>query len=169
MTPAYALAVADPLHWGLAPRGRELLRTLDSAIAGALGERGLARQWLYPADLARAQRASPTYAADPYALGVGPLRNPNLVAGSKVGEPLGSQLRTMIALTDARAVLIPVELRFEPAPDGKGVAALRIAVVDGRLAELRWIGTVRSDPAVAFSPGVLESLAVHLADLIAAP
>jgi hypothetical protein len=63
------------------PRSRELLRALDSAIAGELAQRGLEKQWVYPSDLARSTRASPTYAVDPSALAVEPLRTPGLAAG----------------------------------------------------------------------------------------
>jgi hypothetical protein len=68
-------------------------------------------------------------------------------------------------------VLLPIELRFEPdTTAGLGVAVLRLALVDGRLGEIRWIGNVRSDPSPTFSRAtLLASIAVHLADLIAAP
>ena len=171
VTPAFSLALGDPLGWAAqVPKSRDFLRSLDDEIAAALGERGLKSQWIYPADLVRATKGSPTYAVDPYTLGVNVLRNPGIVSGSPVGDPLASQLRTMIALQDgARAVLIPVELRFEKLPTGQGVAALRVALMDGRLGDVRWIGTVRSDPAIQPSRAVLATLAAHFADLITAP
>ena len=172
VTPAFSLVSGESLGWSAQiPRAREFLLALDSTIAATFAERGLKSQWIYPADLVRAKRGSPTYAVDPYALGVGQLRNPNVVSGTKLGDPLATQLRTMVALQeDARAVIIPVELRFEKdAKTGLGAAALRVALLDGRLGDVRWIGVVRSDPATAFSPALLTTLAAHLADLIVAP
>ena len=75
----------------------------------------------------------------------------------------------MIALHDSRAVLVPVELRFEKDRTGQGIAVLRLVLLDGRISEVRWVGDVRSDPSATLSPAVLSSLATHLGDLIAAP
>lgn len=173
VAPTQSLRESDALGWTRqVPRSRELLRALDSAIATELGERGIARQWVFPADLVRAAKASPSYGQDPYTLAVGPLRAGDIPPGTPVGSPLGMQIRTMVALQEnARAVLLPVELRFEPdSVPGRGVAVLRLALLDGRLGEVRWIGDVRSDPSPTFSRAVLlTSVAAHFADLITAP
>jgi len=172
VTPTYYLVANDPLGWAAQlPKGREYLRTVDDEIATVLGERGLKSQWLYPADLMRAMRANPTYAVDPYTMGANILRSPNVVSGMRLSDPLATQVRTMIALQEgARAVLVPVEVRFEKAgTTGQGVAVLKVALLDGRLSDVRWIGTVKSDPAPAYSKAVLTSLATHFADLFTAP
>jgi hypothetical protein len=171
VTPAFSLVTGDALGWSTQiPKSREYLRLLDDEIADTLAERGLKSQWIYPADLVRAMKASPTYAVDPYTLGVGVLRNPSVISGTQLGDPLATQLRHMIAMQeDARAVIVPVELRFEKERTGLGSAVLRVALLDGRLGDVRWIGNVRSDPADKLSRAVLASLAAHLADLIAAP
>ena len=167
LAPVYRLREGDPLGWASQiPRSRELLRALDTAIASELALRGLEKQWVYPADLSRSMRASPTYAVDPYALAVEPLRNPNIAVGGKIGDPLVSQLRTVIALHDARPVLLPVELRFDRDKSGQGIAILRAVLVDGRVGDVRWVGEATSDPAPAFSRAVLAGLASHFADLI---
>jgi hypothetical protein len=173
LAPTHSLLGGDPLGWAAEiTKPREYLKSLDSTLATALGERGLSRQWTYPADLVRAMKANPSYAVDPYSLGTNVLRNHNLQSGAKLGDPLVTQLRTMVALQEgARAVLVPVELRFEKDPTGtaKGVATLRVALLDGRLGDVRWIGTIRSDPSNTLSPAVLSSLAAHFADLITSP
>ena len=133
-------------------------------------ERGLKSQWIYPPDLVRAARSNPTYAVDPYTTGVNVLRAAAIKSGSRYGDPLATQLRTMIALqNDARAVLVPVELRFEKLPSGQGVAVLKVAMLDARLSDVRWIGTVRSEPSPTLSRAVLTSVAARFADLITAP
>jgi hypothetical protein len=170
VAPAYRMSEADPTGWvAQIPRTREYLRSLDDAIGAELAARGLKTQWVFPADLVRAARRNPTYAVDPYALAVDPLRAPNVAPSTKLSEPLASQVRTMIALHDSRAVLVPVELRFEKDRTGQGIAVLRLALLDGRLSEVRWVGEVRSAPSATLSPAVLTSLAAHLGDLIAAP
>jgi hypothetical protein len=170
VAPAYRISEADPTGWlAQIPRTREYLRTLDDAIGAELAARGLKSQWVFPADLARAAKRNPTYAVDPYALAAEPLRASNVAPETKLREPLASQIRTMIALHDARVVLLPVELRFEKDRTGQGIAVLRLALLDGRLSEVRWVGDVRSAPSATLSPDVVSSLAAHLGDLIAAP
>jgi hypothetical protein len=167
VAPTYRMRESDALGWtAQIPRSREFLRTLDDEIATELAARGLKTQWVYPADLVRARRGSPTYAVDPYALAADPLRNPNVGAGAKIGDPLVTQLRTMIAMHDSRAVLLPVDLRFDKDKSGQGIAVLRVALIDGRLGEVRWAGDVSSDPSPTFSRALLASLASHFADLI---
>ena len=167
LTPAYRIREGDPLGWAAQiPRSRDLLRGLDTAIASELAQRGLEKQWVYPADLVRSTRANPTYAVDPYALAVEPLRNPNLSPGGKIGDPLATQLRTIIALQDSRAVLLPVELRFEKDKFGQGIAVLRAVLVDARIGDVRWTGEAVSDPSPTFSRALLASVASHFADLI---
>ena len=167
ITPVYRIREGDALGWAAQiPRSRELLRGLDSAIAGELAQRGLEKQWVYPADLTRSTRASPTYAVDPSALAVEPLRTPGLAAGGKIGDPLATQLRTIIAMQDSRMVLLPVELRFDRDKSGQGIAVLRAVLVDARVGDIRWVGEASSDPSPAFSRALLASVASHFADLI---
>jgi hypothetical protein len=170
VAPTYRLRGADALGWGTQiPKSREYLKTLDDEIALVLGERGLKTQWIYPADLVRSMRKNPTYAIDPYTLAADPLRNPNLPAGAKLTDPLVTQLRTLVALQDARAVLMPVELRFEKDKSGQGIAILRLALLDGRLGEVRWVSEVKSDPSPTLSRALLTGLAGRIADLITTP
>jgi hypothetical protein len=153
---------------------REYLATLDAEIAAALAERGVGTGWVMPADIVRSARRNPTYSTDPYALTVAVLE-PGHKAPARdapLSEPLASQLRTITALGDARYVLVPVELRFERL-SGAGVdttaghAVLRLALVDARASQVRWLGDVPSDPSSAFSPALAAGVASRLADMIA--
>jgi hypothetical protein len=168
--PTHYLRPADSLGWaGAIPRQREYLRSLDDEIAFALGERGFRTNWIFPEELARAAKRNAGYAADPYALAAEGLRPPGQRNQSlMLRDPLASQVRSLVALNDSRYVLFPVELRFEKA-GGMGRAVLRLALIDARLSQLRWVGDVASDPSASFSPALAASLAGHLADLIAAP
>jgi hypothetical protein len=170
LAPAFRLREADALGWtAQIPRSREYLKSLDDELAFAFGERGLKTQWVYPADLLKSMRGNPTYAIDPYTLAADPLRNPDVNAGAKLSDPLATQLRTLVALQDARAVMLPVELRFEKDKTGQGIAILRLAVLDGRLGEVRYVTEVKSDPSPTFSRGLLASVANKVADLVTAP
>lgn len=62
---------ADTSAWSMAVTWAVSRLALDSAIAGELQERGLGRRWAYASDVVRSARRNPTYATDPYALGVG--------------------------------------------------------------------------------------------------
>lgn len=171
MAPTQLFRETDALGWAArVPRSRELLRALDDSIRAELAARAVDRQWVFPEALERASRLNPTYAIDPYTLDVRGLVSPSVVAGDRIGGSLATQLRTMVALQEsARAVLLPVELRFDRLPSGEGAAVLHVAVVDARMGDIRWIGDVRSDSSPTFSRALLSSLAAHLADLISAP
>lgn len=145
-------------------------RQLDALVGRVFAARGVASQWIWPADLVRGYERNRTYGVDPYRLAVTMIPS-NLKPGDKYGEPLSSQLRTMLALhDDARLVLIPLELRFEREGAGTpiGRATVRATILDPRFAEARWIGDVRGE--TAGTPQVaLASLASRLADLFVAP
>jgi hypothetical protein len=169
VAPTFALRIQGDATWAsqLTSKGN-LLRVLDDDIASALAERGLRKNWVTPADLALSYKRNPTYATDPYALAEEPLRNSAFIAGTRLTEPLASQLRTMIALHEnARSVLLPVELRLDPPSSGNdGRASLRLVLVDPRFSEVRWAGTVKSD-TVTTDPALLShSIARAVADLI---
>ena len=143
-------------------------RLMDSSLAQVLDNRGLASKWVLPAALQRAFERNRAYATDPYQLGVEPLRQLSFVTGSKFGEPLSTQLRTMIALeSDARFVLIPLELRFES--EGTRMrGVMRLVFLDPRVAEAKWVGEVKGVPAdnAALALAVVANL---VADLFVAP
>jgi hypothetical protein len=169
LTPVYTLRTATEAS-GIVQMGstRDVLRLLDDDIAAALADRGLKTGWILPEDLALSFRRNPTYAPDPYALAMEPLRSPAFTPGARLPEPLASQLRTMIALHEnARAVLLPIELRFDrDASGGAARATLKVAVVDPRFSEAKWVGTVRGDTASADVHVLARSVARGLADLI---
>jgi hypothetical protein len=169
--PTHYLRQGDTLGWAArVERPREYLRALDDEIAFALREHGFGTSWRYPEDLARIAKRNPGYAADPYALAAERLRPGAARVEGQLREPLASQVRGLIAMTEARYALLPVELRFEPEPQTEsGRAVLRVALLDGRRSIVRWAGDVRSDPAAQPSPALMATIASRLADLIVAP
>jgi hypothetical protein len=171
VTPLLALREADTLGWSQAiPNRREFLRSVDEQMQAALRERGLTRPWIFPEALARAAQRNPGHAIDPYQLAMEPLRRrERLQVAERLPEPLASQIRTIVALHDARFVILPLELYFEPVGQGEGRAVLRLAFADARLSDIQWVGDVRSDPASRFDPAVAAELGRRFADLVIAP
>lgn len=143
-------------------------RRLDSSLVVTLDARGVGGHWVLPRDLQRSYERNRTYAADPYRLAVAPLRSSAFVAGTRYGEPLATQLRTMIALHgDARFVLLPIELRLTP-EGGAARGVLRAALVDPRFAQAVWVGEVQGDVAASAAAAV-TGVASRLVDLFVAP
>lgn len=170
VAPLFAIREGDALGWAAQiPRQAEFRRTLEEEIAFALRDRGAAGSWVMPEQLVRYYQRNPTTSPDPASLAAGPLRAASLQAGTRLTEPLASQLRTLVALHDARLVLLPVELSFEAAGGSTGRAALRLVLADARTSDVRWVGQVKSDSAASFSRALPASLASRLADLVAAP
>jgi hypothetical protein len=171
VTPAFGIDRNDPLGWAAAiARPRAALRALDSAIVAEFDARGLGRIWYFEPALEQSYQLNSTYATDPYLLAEQPLRGA-VEVGKYYSDPLATQLRTMIALQDgARYVILPVNLRFAKAENGAGgEAVIKLVMVDARTNEYLWIHEVHSDPAPAFGPAVLTSLAAHFADLVVGP
>jgi hypothetical protein len=168
LLPTYSIRVMPGLSWSASiGRPLDVQRTLDADLLAAFDERGLRKTWIFPEDLQASFKRNATYAADPYTLAEEPLRSPALNIEQRLPEPLASQLRTLVALhDDARLILAPVEVRFEPMGTG-GRAVLRLVLVDPRLSRPTWIGEVVSDSASAFGPVISASLASKLANLVA--
>ena len=167
LTPT-SLVRMDSLGWGQRLGGPIVTgRALDSALVSALYDRGVSKSWVMPADLVRSFERNRSYATSPYELTTNALRAVNFQAASRYGEPLSSQLRTMIALHESvRLVLLPVELRFER--DGRaGRAVLRLVLLDARAADARWVGEVRGDTS-SVPRRALDSVAGRFADLFVA-
>lgn len=158
----------DSLGWSQRLGGSIVAgKALDSALANALYERGVSKQWVLPPDLVRSYERNRSYATSPYELTTNGLRAVNFQAASRYGEPLASQLRTMIALHESvRMVLLPVELRFEK-EGSTGRAILRAVLLDARAADARWVGEIRGDTS-SVPRRALESVAGRFADLFVA-
>jgi hypothetical protein len=160
----------DSLGWVQRAGGaRSMARQLDSTIAAVLADRGIGRTWLLPAELMRSYERNRSYATNPYELSIEPLRSAALQVPNRYGEPLASQLRTLIALHEsARMVMVPVELRFERVGATAARGVLRAVMLDARVAETRWVSEIRGDTSSVASRAI-GSLANRFADLFMAP
>jgi hypothetical protein len=168
VAPVQSLRIPAEIGWPANPPARSTLARLDSAFTDTLKERVGNRGWVYAAALDRSAANNPQYATDPHGLAVNSLRSPALKIDDRLLEPLASQVRTMIALQDARLVLIPVDVTVERVSAGIGRPVVRLVLVDPRRSVIRWIGRVTGDDSPAFTPDIPATLATRLADLFAA-
>ena len=166
--PVQYLAFHDSLGWQQSvPNRAAYLARLDTVIASTLTARGLGQAWTFGPEVARAARLNSIIMPDARALSAEWLRG-RLLPDQTVREPLASQVRSLVGLKGSRYALLPVEMRLE-GDGGTGVATLRLVMIDSRLAQVRWVGEVRSDRARSFSPALAASVAARFADLVAEP
>ena len=167
IAPVQGVHAAPELEWKVGA-AQSVTMSLDSILADSLrGRIGNVRSWIFGQELAKSAANNPTYATDPYGLTVFSLRAPGVKVDDRLAEPLASQLRTMIALQDARMVLIPVELRFDRTPAGLGRPMVRLVLVDPRASVVKWIAEVPGADQISFTPSYSASLAARFADLFA--
>src|SRR5687768_2974205 len=119
--PSRLLAFDDSLGWKnwleKLPDHRKYLSTVDDELAFALRERGLNR-WIYADQLLRNARRNPDYVIDPLLINTEELRATTKRKDGALHEPLASQVRSLVALTEARLVLVPVEMHIDKVPGG---------------------------------------------------
>lgn len=151
---------ADTSGWSQRVNWAELRLAIDSAITTELHDRGMGRRWAYAEDVVRSAKRNPTYATDPYALGVARWRNTPPKAGEELSSVLADNLRPLTALGDTRFALIPVELRAE----GDAVV-LRLVLADTRGRSVVWAG----DLLAPGGAGMAAGLATRVADLVIEP
>jgi hypothetical protein len=151
---------ADTAGWSRGVNWGSLRVTLDSLIGEELRARGLGSRWAYARDVVRSARRNPTYATDPYALGVGRWRSTPPKAEEAVPPVVADNLRPLTALGDTRYALIPVELR------GQGSdAVLRLVLADTRARSVVWAG----DLLITGSADLAGDIARRVADLVMEP
>lgn len=159
---------ADSGAWVDGHAWEKFRRELDDSIGSILAARGLGRAWKYAADAARIAKRNPDYVNDPYSMGVQPLRAVLFKIGDPLPEPFYSNLRTIIALADARYALVPIELWFVR-KGAEQIAVMKLALADGQGGSLVWLGEVGSDPATSMPRDLANTLATRVANLIVAP
>ena len=167
--PVQYLAVRDSLGWQQqVPDRALLLATLDDQIEAAFAARGLGQAWTFGRAVERASKMNSILMTDARSLSAEWLRG-KVLPEAAVRDPLASQVRGLVGLKGSRYAILPVELRIENRGGGTGVAILRLVMMDSRLAQIKWIGEVVSDPMTRFSPALTASVAARFADLVVAP
>ena len=167
--PVQYLSGTDTLGWQQqVPNRAAFLANLDDQIEAALAARGLGRAWTFGREVERASKLNSIMMTDARSLSAEWLRG-RVLPETTVRDPLAGQVRGLVGLKGSRYALLPVELRFENRGAGMGVAILRVVMIDSRMALIRWVGEVASDPMRTLSPALTASVATHFADLVVAP
>jgi hypothetical protein len=141
-------------------------KEIDDSIGAAISERGIGKKWMYGSDVVRLSKRNAVYVNDPYTLGAGGLRTRPLKAEEQAPRTLIDNMRSIIALGDARYALVPVELVFTK--EGSAAhAVLRLVMLDGRAGQVVWFGDMKVDPGKAFNSAAIGTMAQQVADLVA--
>ena len=166
--PVQYLSTTDSLGWQQSiPDRAAFLSALDDQIEAAFTARGLGQQWTFARELERASKMNSMLITDARSLSATWLRG-RVLPETTVRDPLAQQVRGLVGLKGSRYAILPVELRLENHA-GMGVAILRLVMIDSRLAQIKWIGEVASNPMRTLSPALTASVATHFADLVVAP
>jgi hypothetical protein len=167
--PVQYLAGRDSLGWQQQiPDRAAFLSALDDQIEAEMMARGLGRAWTFGREVERASKMNSILITDARSLSAEWLRG-RVLPETTVRDPLAAQVRGLVGLKGSRYALLPVELRLENRGNGTGVATLRVVMIDSRMALIRWVGEVDSDPMKTLSPALTASVARHFADLVIAP
>jgi hypothetical protein len=167
--PVQYLSSTDSLGWQRQISNRAaFLATLDDQIEAAMAARGLGKAWTFGREVERASKLNSILMTDARSLSAEWLRG-RVLPETTVRDPLQAQVRGLVGLKGSRYALLPVELRLENRAGGTGVAILRVVMIDSRMALIRWVDEVTSDPMKTLSPALTASVATHFADLVVAP
>ncbi len=132
----------------------------DSLFADALTGRAPEVTWVLPPELRRAARRSAGLAGEPDHYAHAILRDPLLKI---VPDPLRGQIRTLVALVDARYVLAPAAEMFSA--DSAGVKVeLNLVIADARTGMIGWRSLATASaatPAQAFRAAMAKVLPVQ--------
>jgi hypothetical protein len=176
--PVQYIVFSDSLSWRqdssftfvstapIPPLRAPFLAALDDSIAASLGDRGL-RSWTFARAMIASARRNMGMTADPNVLAAESLRRLVKAGDDPVSEPLASQVRSLVALRDARYVILPAILRFENRGAGAR-GSLLLYLIDTRTSRITWSGEVSSGVSRKFSWTIARSLAERLADLVVA-
>jgi hypothetical protein len=145
----------------------QFLIVVDDSIASALGDRGLRNSWTFAREISAMARRNTGMLPDPHALAVAGLRRLVKASDDPLSEPLASQIRSLISMTDARYAMLPAAVAFESTAGGIRGTVL-VYVVDARTARIQWSGSVTSDVSRSLSSAMAGAIAQRFADLVVA-
>ena len=169
MLPVQFLGGTETLGWQQQiPNRAAFLSALDDQIEAVMTARGLGRAWTFGREVERASKMNSILMTDARSLSAEWLRG-RVLTETTVRDPLAQQVRGLVGLKGSRFTLLPVELRLENRGPGTGVAILRVVMIDSRMALVKWVGEIESDPMKTLSPALTASVASHFADLVVAP
>ena len=177
--PAQYLSVANAGGgFDIVPSGQSLLPIFDEEIADAFRKRGVKNNWTFGSDIvASAERNAGLAGGDPRNLPTAGIRA--VKAGDNpLPEPLAGQIRGLVALTNARYTLLPLEVRLD-IRNSERKGSVRLLLIDARTSRVAWaddvVAQTQRDPQIvseAMSPYgfrmLARDLATRFADMVVA-
>lgn len=177
--PAQYLSVANAGGgFDIVPSGQELLSILDEEIADAFRKRGVKNNWTFAGQIVEsANRNAGLAGGDPRNLSAAGIRSVK-PGDTPLPEPLAGQIRGLVALTNARYTLLPLEVHLD-VRNNERKGSVRLLLIDARTSRVAWADdviaqTVR-DPQIvseAMSPYgfrlLARDLATKFADMVVA-
>ncbi len=152
--PAQYIGIATPAgRFELSMMNRDLLGIMDEELADAFRQRGVRSSWTFAREITAAARRNGGLVQDPRELSAESLRRIQ-VSDTPLPEPLGTQIRQLIALQEGRYALIPIEVDVDNRP-GRASGILRFVLVDSRTARVIWVDSVESPAPADVSAGDL--------------
>ena len=107
----------------------------DSIVGEVLQERSPEVKWVLPAELRKVALRAPGIAPDPDHMGQGILRASKM---DVVPDPLRSNLRALVALTNARFAFVPAAIGILPDSMGGVRADISMVLADIRTGQVVW-------------------------------
>lgn len=136
---------------------------MDYEIRFAFGDSPPPR-WTFAPAIIESSRRNIGVSADPLKLSVESLTEKLPEPDDAISETLRTQIRQIVALTDARYVVLPVSVRTSVfGPNGTHRATMRVVLIDARLAHVRWAEDISTEPAPVLNRSVAAALATRLA------
>lgn len=177
--PTQYLSVANAAGaWDIVPSGQSLLPILDEEIADAFRKRGVKSNWTFAREIVEsADRNAGLAGGDPRNLGAAGIRRVK-PGDAPLPEPLAGQIRGLVALTNARFVVLPLEVHLD-VRDNERKGSVRLLLIDSRTSRVAWaedvMGETLRDPQIvseAMSPYgfrlLARDLAAKFADMVVA-
>lgn len=157
--PVTYLVADPPVDEGLPVDRAARLQWADSLLGEALVARGPEVDWVLPPELRRVAARAPNLVTDPDRMGHSILRAEKL---ERTPDPLRAYLRALAAVTNARVVMAPAAVRFEPDAATGGVRAdVVLVLVDTRNGAVVWRShpsATAATPAAAFAATIARIL-----------
>lgn len=149
--PTQYLAVANLAGgWDIVPAGPSLLPILDEEIAETFRKRGVRGNWTFAREIVQSAARNAGLAGDPRQLSAQGIRR--IKAGdTPLPEPLASEVRGLVALTNARYALLPLEVHIDVRGNERRASA-RVLLIDARTARVTWTGDI--DAATSHEPQI---------------
>ena len=175
--PAQYLGVVDPAgQFDLSMTNRDLLGIIDEELTDAFRKRGVRRSWTFAEQITASALHNGGLVQDPRELAAESIRRVQ-PGDTPLPEPLGTQIRQLIALQDGRYALLPIEVDVDNRP-GRASGILHVLLIDSRTARVLWSDSIEV-PAPADVPAgdllsgygfrkLSRALATRFADMVVA-